>query len=89
MKIKAFIVVCGLLVLGACVNRASQPVEASVDSKFKVVGRSNVSIVGALFSTEIVDSETGVHYLIVSDYRAEGGIGITPVYNADGTLKTN
>lgn len=32
----------------------------------------------------IVDDETGVEYLIV---RQSKGIGVTPLYNADGSVK--
>lgn len=87
MKIKTLVIACGLLVLGACANGAPQQVEASVDSGFKVVSKDHVSLAMGMYSTEIVDTETGVHYLIVSSTRADGGIGVTPLYNADGTLK--
>ena len=33
--------------------------------------------------TVIVDAETGVNYLFI---RTGYGVGITPLYNADGTL---
>lgn len=87
MKIKTLVIACGLLVLGACVNRASQPVEASVDSGLRVIGSNYTSITSHIYSTEVVDTETGVHYLIISSSGIDGGIGITPMYNADGTLK--
>ena len=32
----------------------------------------------------IVDDETGIEYLIV---RQSKGIGVTPLYNADGSVK--
>lgn len=36
----------------------------------------------------IVDKETGVEYLVV-DYGHGGEVSVTPLYNADGTLKTD
>ena len=36
-------------------------------------------------STLLVDEETGVNYIVVSNL-SDGGIMITPRYNADGTL---
>lgn len=89
MKIKALFVACVLVVLGACANGASQQVEASVDSGLRVIGSNYTSITSHIYSTEVVDTETGVHYLIISSSGIDGGIGITPMYNADGTLKTN
>ena len=35
---------------------------------------------------EFVDPDTGVHYLYINGYQA---VTVTPMYNADGTLKTN
>lgn len=36
----------------------------------------------------IVDRETDVEYLVV-DYVHDGEVFVTPLYNADGTLKTD
>ena len=37
--------------------------------------------------TEVIDTETGVHYFILNDDKYQGGSGgICPRYNADGTL---
>lgn len=37
--------------------------------------------------TEVIDSETGVHYFILNEDKCYGGSGgICPRYNADGTL---
>lgn len=36
-------------------------------------------------ATEYIDESTGVHYLIVQQYQ--NTISVTPMYNADGTLK--
>lgn len=35
----------------------------------------------------IRDTQTGVEYLFIDTGLREGGITITPLYNADGTLK--
>lgn len=89
MKIKALFVACFLVVLGACANGASQQVDASYNSGFEVTGADCSSLTSFMDTTEIVDTETGVHYLIISSRRVDGGIGITPLYNADGTLKVD
>ena len=34
----------------------------------------------------VVDEETGVNYIVVSKYRHESGIAITPRLNEDGSL---
>lgn len=36
-------------------------------------------------ATEYIDESTGVYYLIVQEYQR--AISVTPMYNADGTLK--
>lgn len=38
-------------------------------------------------TTEYIDESTGVHYLIVQEYQR--AMSVTPMYNADGTLKTS
>lgn len=38
-------------------------------------------------ATQYVDESTGVHYLIVQENGR--AISVTPMYNADGTLKTD
>lgn len=47
--------------------------------------KSSNNTTGDIFY-EFVDPDTGVHYLYINGYQA---IAITPMYNADGTLKTN
>lgn len=43
---------------------------------------------GAIITaTQYVDESTGVHYLIVQEYQS--AISVTPMYNADGTIKTS
>lgn len=56
-------------------------VEASVEGNFEVVGDSFIKSKKAV---EIIDKETGVNYLLVSSNHS---VAITPLYNADGTLK--
>lgn len=69
--------------------------EMNVEVKSKEVNQSHFTTHGKPNSLphrtilqEIVDSETGVHYLIVMDKNGED-YAITPLYNADGTLKYN
>ena len=38
-------------------------------------------------ATQYIDESTGVYYLIVQQYQS--AISVTPMYNADGTIKTN
>lgn len=70
-----------MLAIAGCDKVNKVEVEASVESNFEVVGdlfiKSNKAV-------EIIDKKTGVYYLLVSSNH---GIAITPLYNADGTLK--
>ena len=40
-----------------------------------------------ILTVEYIDKSTGVHYLIVQEYQS--AISVTPMYNANGTLKTD
>lgn len=71
-----------LAIVGCDVNEVNE-VEASVDKSIKFYGKSRYLNFEAY---EIVDEETGVHYLIVADVD---GISVTPMYSADGSLKIN
>lgn len=75
-----------LAIVGCDVDEVNK-VEASVDSHIKV--SREVKVADRQRAYEIVDKETGVHYLAITsdDYRA--GSSITPLYNADGTLKVD
>lgn len=70
-----------MLAIAGCDKVNKVEVEASVESNFEVVGDSFIESKKAV---EIVDKETGVHYLLVS---SSYGVAITPLYNADGSLK--
>lgn len=76
LSITAFV-----LAIAGCDKVNKVEVEASVESNFEVVGDSFIESKKAV---EIVDKDTGVNYLLVS---TKGGIAITPLYNADGSLK--
>lgn len=76
LSITAFV-----LAIAGCDKVNKVEVEASVESNFEVVGDSFIESKKAV---EIVDKETGVSYLLVSSNH---GMAITPLYNADGTLK--
>ncbi|WP_300854638.1 DUF6440 family protein [uncultured Clostridium sp.] len=64
---------------------------ASNDSNFEIDYQDEIDYqnedwtpnIGNIF--EMIDKETGVHYLVVSQYGY--GITITPLYNSDGSLK--
>ena len=85
------VMLCSMVFMGACYgNETQQEVKASINSNFEAIDEGGYTeLADGLYSTEIVDNETGVHYLVISSSRADGGISITPLYNADGTLKVN
>lgn len=47
--------------------------------------KSSTNTTGDIFY-EFADPDTGVHYLYINGYQA---VTVIPMYNADGTLKTN
>ena len=70
-----------MLAIAGCNKVNKVKVEGSVESNFEVVGDSKID--GA-YATEIIDKGTGVYYLVL---RNNGDVAITPLYNADGSLK--
>lgn len=90
---KRFIPVCAIvfamivgMILGACgtntVNANTTTVNTVSTSDLTFIGNSTRVMSGIL-----VDSETGVNYIIVHGGRSDGfGIAITPRLNEDGTL---
>lgn len=68
-----------ILVAGHMSGCSSQESE---ETRYTAYERSKIN--GFRF-TELVDKDTGVHYLVV-----DGGYGcaVSPMYNADGTIKT-
>lgn len=75
------VIAVALAVAGCGKDSSMEVVETSTDSNFKVV---NESFIGFRTVMEIVDKDTGVHYWYVG---SSNGIAITPLYNADGSLK--
>ena len=71
-----------MLAIAGCDKVNKVEVEASVESGFKI---SHNPKIDGIYATEIVDKETGVYYLVLRNNN--GGVAITPLYNADGTLK--
>ncbi len=59
------------------------------DSNFEITYKGGLirdrSIKGEIY--EIIDKDTGVYYLAISQYGY--GLTITPLYNGDGALKTS
>ena len=70
-----------MLAIAGCDKADKVEVEDSVGGGFKI---ADESMVDGIYATEIVDKETGVYYLVL---RNNGRVAITPLYNADGTLK--
>lgn len=58
--------------------------QADPNSRFYSVDKQNKNVLDSSYY-DIVDQETGVHYLVV---HSSYGTGVCPMYNADGTLKT-
>lgn len=55
-----------------------------------MVELKNLSSLHELKIDEIIDKDTGVHYLLCAHYGHNGNtLAITPMYNSDGTLKTD
>lgn len=69
-----------ILVAGHMSGCSSQESE---ETRYTAYERSK--IINGFRFTELVDKDTGVHYLVV-----DGGYGcaVSPMYNADGTIKT-
>lgn len=70
------------LAIVGCDTQEVDNAEASVDSHIELYSETEV---GYIRVYEVIDEETGVHYTILN--RSNGGTAITPMYNADGTLK--
>ena len=70
-----------MLAIAGCDKVNKVKVEGGVESGFKIGHNSKID---GIYATEIVDKETGVYYLVL---RNNGDVAITPLYNADGTLK--
>ena len=76
-------VILSIGLAGCASNSASKPLSC-LDNDFTVVEeKGSNSLLGA-YGQIIYDNETKVEYLIIYDgYRCR----ITPIYNADGTVK--
>ena len=70
-----------MLAIAGCNKVNKVEVEASVESGFKIGHNSKID---GIYATEVIDKDTGVYYLVL---RNNGDVAITPLYNADGTLK--
>lgn len=72
-----------LIILTAShIQRCSTPT-LEQSSRFYVVDKQDDSLLDGHFF-EVIDHETGVHYLFASTNR---GAGFTPMYNSDGSIK--
>lgn len=89
MKLCKKIILClfiSLSIVGCSVN-SNEEVKADNSRMIKVYSPNDYKIIDDY--TILKDAETGVEYLIYYTSRADGGIAITPLYNADGTLKVS
>ena len=75
MKKLVLLIVC-LFMCAGCISSGDNQTE-----RFEMIlEEDNYSLLLEI----IVDDETGIEYLIV---RQSKGIGVTPLYNADGSVK--
>ena len=76
-------VILSMGLAGCASNSASKPLSCLANDFTVVEEKESNSLLGA-YGQIIYDNETKVEYLIIYDgYRC----GITPIYNADGTVK--
>lgn len=64
-------------------GQAQEPTKAD-DSRFIITSETYKD---SIYYITIKDKQTGVEYLTISTNRTDGGVSVTPLYNADGTLK--
>ena len=76
----------GLLMLGGCGGNV-QDVGASNGN---ITTYSTTQLKSDTYVYEVIDEDTGVHYMIVFDeLYQKPSVSVTPMYNTDGSLKTN
>lgn len=80
IKLGALTLILCLLLVGCADSKVG-------DSKSYKSNRIEDVAGNQITTTEYVDESTKVHYLIVQEYQ--NTISVTPMYNADGTLKTS
>lgn len=56
------------------------------DSRFIITSETYKD---SIYYITIKDKQTGVEYLTIPTNRPDGVVSVTPLYNADGTLKTD
>lgn len=72
------------IIMVGCVQ-AQEPTKAD-DSRFIITSETYKD---SVYYITIKDKQTGVEYLTISTNRNDGGVSVSPLYNADGTLKTD
>lgn len=70
-----------IIMVGCC--QTQEPTKAD-DRRFIITSETHKD---SIYYITIKDKQTGVEYLTVSTNRNDGGVSVTPLYNADGTLK--
>ena len=86
--ISVIMVVLGLATITGCdKGNEAETLKPYATDGFEIVKGFNVEDREVF---EIVDPDTGVHYLVVTDTLTNNsGSAITPLYNEDGTLKVD
>ena len=75
------------IVMVGCAQTQRQESVNADDSRFIKISRDYIECKDYMV---VKDKDTGVEYLVVTDnFTSKTGISVTPLYNADGTLKTD
>ena len=77
--------VISIIMVGCAQTQTQKSVKAD-DSRFIITSETYKD---SIYYITIKDKQTGVEYLTISTNRTDGGVSVTPLYNADGTLKTD
>lgn len=84
-KISLLLMAIGLLVIGigigGCVSENISSTASTRDNYKWEIRLLNYDL------TEVVDPETGVHYLLYNSGGGRGGTAITVMYDSDGRIK--
>lgn len=85
-KISLLLIAIGILMIGIGIGGCvSENISSTASSRYDE--RWEVRLLNYDL-TEVVDPETGVHYLLYDTGRSRGGTAITVMYDSDGKIKT-
>lgn len=82
---KKIIIVLALSIIMVGCGQTQELTKAD-DSRFIITSETYKD---SIYYITIKDKQTGVEYLTISTNKTDGGVSVTPLYNADGTLKTD